>query len=298
MLSDPSDLISGDALKRAAAELIAQRQAKIKDQQRGVPTFFENFLLRTIRQLRQLDLLRPWEESCAALGGAEGERLRAGLLRLRRYLTRTQCGRFVDRQDRLAAGAMPRSEIDGACLAMSQGTGECLTWKGLPLFKSAFDLALYPMMLWEAKPRTVIELGSGLGSSAVWLADHLRVFGIEGQVISLDLEVPAIACEGVTFRAGDCTQIAEALPGEEIEHWPHPWLVIEDAHVNVLEVLSHLHRFTQGGDYLVVEDSTIKTEALDAFTARFPGAYKLDTRYSDFFGRNATTCFDSIFRRV
>ncbi len=35
-----------------------------------------------------------------------------------------------------------------------------------------------------------------------------------------------------------------------------------------------------------------------AFPAEFAGAYKVDTRYTDFFGRNATCAVDSILVRV
>jgi hypothetical protein len=35
-----------------------------------------------------------------------------------------------------------------------QGVQECLRWGGLPLFKTAFDFALYPMLLWEVGQQT------------------------------------------------------------------------------------------------------------------------------------------------
>ena len=51
----------------------------------------------------------------------------------------------------------------------------------------------------------------------------------------------------------------------------------------------------QPGDYLVVEDSDVKRETLRAFTSRHPGEYLIDTRFTDYFGRNATCAADSIF---
>ena len=35
----------------------------------------------------------------------------------------------------------------------------------------------------------------------------------------------------------------------------HPWLVIEDAHVNLTGVLGYLEKFTEPGDYICVEDT-------------------------------------------
>ena len=52
------------------------------------------------------------------------------------------------------------------------------------------------------------------------------------------------------------------------------------------------------GDVLYVEDSLTKRRDLARFTTEFAGAYKVDTRYTDFFGRNATCAVDSILVRV
>jgi len=293
------DLIAGRALKSAAVELEREVQARVHDRQGGVPTYFDNFLLRTIAALRRLDMSRRWEDSLAGPTGGEAARLGQQLLRLRRFLTRRAGGRLVEYDDRLAAASrdLPRSEVDGATFAMSQGTDGPLQWRGLPLFKSVFDLSLYAQLLWDLKPRSVLELGSGSGASALWLADHLRLFETGGRVLSLDLKAPAVRDERVSFLEGDCRRIGEALSPALLGGLEHPLLVIEDAHVNVEEVLAHLHQVLDPGDYLAVEDSTIKTEALSRFLARHPGAYRVDTRYTDFFGRNATSCFDSILVR-
>jgi cephalosporin hydroxylase len=81
---------------------------------------------------------------------------------------------------------------------------------------------------------------------------------------------------------------------------PHPWLLIEDAHVNVYGVLSHFHPYLHKGEYVIVEDSmnTGKLEAILRFMNEYRGHYKVDTYYTDFFGRNATCAQDSIFVRV
>jgi cephalosporin hydroxylase len=61
-------------------------------------------------------------------------------------------------------------------MLMSQGTTACLEWKGKPLFKTVFDYAMLPMLLWELKPATVFEIGSGAGASAIWMADTMKGF--------------------------------------------------------------------------------------------------------------------------
>ena len=296
----PPRPLAGEALKKAAEDLAQAIEVKVRERQGGVRTFFDNFLLRTVGELRLLDPSRPWEEAVKRLSGPQGARQQARLAHLQRYLSRRRGSRFADYRERpsaLTGTALWPSEIDRITLAMSQGTESCLQWRGMPLFKTAFDASLYPMLLWELKPRSVIELGSGSGSSALWLADLLKGFGESAHVYSLDLRKPAVSGDGVTFLEGDCRDIGAAFTAEFLNGLPHPWLLIEDAHVNVYGVLAHFHPFLESGDYLVVEDSLSKRDELLRFTGEFEGAYKVDTHYCDFFGENATSAFDGIFRR-
>jgi cephalosporin hydroxylase len=119
----------------------------------------------------------------------------------------------------------------------------------------------------------------------------------------VDLAPPPIVHDRVQFLAGDCrtldTLFGPAVLGPALlDSAPRPWLVIEDAHVNVLEVLRHFHRHLASGDYLVVEDSEHKRDALAQFAAETAGCYQVDTRYTDFFGRNATSAADAVLRRT
>jgi cephalosporin hydroxylase len=116
-------------------------------------------------------------------------------------------------------------------------------------------------------------------------------------VHSVDLRPATAEHPGARFYRGDCREPATLFAAELLAQTPHPWLVIEDAHVNVAGVLAWLHERLAIGDYLVVEDSDVKRDALAAFDAAYPGQYKVDTRYTDFFGRNATCANDSIFVR-
>ncbi len=63
-------------------------------------------------------------------------------------------------------------------------------------------------------------------------------------------------------------------------------------------VLEQFHHYLTPGDYLVVEDSDVKREALRTFLGAHPGEYLVDTRFTDNFGRNATCAADSIFVRT
>ena len=74
--------------------------------------------------------------------------------------------------------------------------------------------------------------------------------------------------------------------------------MVEDAHVNLPGVLAHVHPDLAAGEVLYVADSLTKRRDLARFTVEFAGAYKVDTRYTDVFGHNATCAVDSILVRV
>lgn len=50
------------------------------------------------------------------------------------------------------------------------------TYRGLPLIKTPFDFALYHLLLWNLKPKTIIEIGSFAGGSALWMGDILNTY--------------------------------------------------------------------------------------------------------------------------
>jgi cephalosporin hydroxylase len=102
----------------------------------------------------------------------------------------------------------------------------------------------------------------------------------------------------VKFYQGDCSAPERLFDSDLLHSEPHPWLVVEDAHHNVIGVLEQFHPVLSPGDYLVVEDSDVKRQAIRDFVGAHPGEYLVDTRFTDNFGRNATCAADSIFVRT
>lgn len=281
--------MSTDDVAKAVRDVQLRLEDKIKRRQAGVPTFFDNLLLAGVRRLRM-----PPSESLAEHG-------RNGALDFRdvfrRFAAFSSRQRFVGAAERaVETGRWQRLpwELTRVQLHAMQGVEMCLEWRGLPLFKSVFDFALYPMLLWEVRPATVIELGSGTGASAVWLGDLLRMFGIDGHVYSVDLDTPDVQAENVSFIGGDCRRIERIFTPEALSQLPHPWVVIEDVHVNTLGVLLHFAASVCPGDLLIVEDSCAKWADLERFERETGGMFKVDTRYTDFFGRNMTSSADAI----
>jgi len=305
IMTEVADLISGDALKAAALKFTGEMRARIEREQNGLHSIFDSWFTRVLTRLISFDPARSWEDSVrdnALRSPGQDQSLPWDLQRLRLFLDRWQQGRFVEYSRREQSGAHyhPRfgTEFGVDVLLTCQGAPSLMRWRGTPLMKNVFDFAMYPVLLAELRPRTVFEVGSGLGASAVWFADHLVFCGIEGRVHSVDIVKAAMEHPRVSFRQADCSEPERLFDPDLLDREPHPWLVVEDAHHNVAAVLEQFHAFLLPGDYLVVEDSDVKREALREFIGAHPGDYLVDTRFTDYFGRNATCAADSIFVRI
>jgi len=143
-------MVSGDALRRAISSQKAEIAARIRKAQGGVPTYFDAFLCNFLDQLASTD---PEELSANAR-----TRYLAELQWFENYLENSKAGRLVSyarrRQQDDSGG---QSGIRSPERMMSQGTAECLKWKGQALFKTVFDFAIFPMLIWELRPGAVFE---------------------------------------------------------------------------------------------------------------------------------------------
>jgi len=198
------------------------------------------------------------------------------------------------------------------------------SWKDILLNKSPLEIALYPMLLHELRPKTIIELGAFNGGSAVWLADNLNIFQIECAVYSLDIDISLIhkkakADKRIHFIEGDCNDLSQTLSPKLLATFPHPWLIIEDAHVNLTGVLDYFHNHgLQSEDYLIVEDTNQfmweywrdhwddkeeveqgyqKMIQLRRWLMSHSNEYLIDTYYQDMYGKNGSKCWNSILKR-
>ena len=294
--------MSSSLKERAQAAFFARRD-RIERNQRGIVTFFDFYFAKVIKRLVGSKAVHGWDADTAAAAG--DTRAAAELSWLSRHLADESQGRFVSYAARRADEAMrPVSAIGSMEMIMSSGVTEPMAWKGQPLFKTVFDFAMMPILLWEEKPATIFEIGSGVGASARWMADIVREFGLSAQIHSADHTPVQDPYPGVRFHRGDCTDPRTLFDNELLATAPRPWLVLEDAHVNVGGVLEYFHQHLAVGDYFMIEDSGSKVNELDAFMAAHDAVYAVyavyavDTRYTDFFGRNATCAPNSILRRL
>lgn len=182
-----------------------------------------------------------------------------------------------------------------------------MRYQGRRLAKNPFDLALYLRLLEKLRPRTIIEVGTSDGGSALWFRDQCRSLGLVCEILTMDIKPLALAIEDVAFFEVDATRPNETFPHTRISTSARPWLVIEDsAHTfaSTKAILEYFHSFLQPADYLVVEDGVVAqlrspqyrqyedgpNRAVRDLLLRWPEQYQIDTEFCDFFGHNVTYC--------
>lgn len=187
------------------------------------------------------------------------------------------------------------------------------SWRGVMCNKNPFDLALYPMLIWDIKPKTIVEIGSKHGGSALWLHDICLRFGFKTRIVSIDIDQRArVKRAGIEFLQGDGRNLGNVLNPERMATIEHPLVVIEDAdhhYLTTLAVLRFFDPYLQAGEYVLVEDGICNSfgnegrydggpnRAIKEFLTEQKGRYRIDTHYCDFFGHNVTWCTNGFLRK-
>ena len=194
-------------------------------------------------------------------------------------------------------------------MKIQQGT-MAYRYRGLPLLKNPFDLAIYPLLLDRLKPRTLIEIGSFRGGSALWFADQVNAM----RVWSVDLEPPSgVEHPAVTFLKGDARDLGGVLTPDRMQSIARPLLVVEDSNHQAgttAAVLEFFDTWLRPDEYIVIEDGILTAmrvadsydggplRAIHEFIARTEGRYEIDRALCDYFGTNVTWNIDGYLRRV
>lgn len=265
-----------DEARTAAIVETARAEVRRND---GIPTYLENHILdiarRRARDRSSIDFLMRYE---------------------RRFQWANRFQTWKERQDFLSCLQDERiagSELDPRQLLYSQGAGEVFRWRGVQCFKTVFDLGIFALLIDELKPKTIIELGAGCGGSAMLMADLSTVAGVMTRIHAVDLKAPqAEAHAAVIFHEADCIDWLRANCDKD---FPGPRLIIEDFHGALDDAGPMMTRMLRTGDYLVIEDSIPKQDALRALASS--GDYLVDTRLTDFFGINCSSAVNGILVR-
>jgi len=162
-------------------------------------------------------------------------------------------------------------------------------WKGLRLLKDPDTQAAYHNILWELKPKTIVEVGVYGGGSLVWFRDLANSFGFPCQVIGIDInlarcQIPKSQMENISLHERDCT-FPESF--SFLKSAEHPILLIDDAHCNTFNVLKYaVNNFLRKGDYVILEDMVeiwkrYSPNLLQSHLAAFTDVLAMDLVYSN-----------------
>ncbi len=196
--------------------------------------------------------------------------------------------RFVNLKERKL-----NKSVDFKNFIYSQGSfNRIIKWKNIPLYKTCYDYSIYPAVLTEVKPKTIFELGTGDGASCIWYQDILKSHNLNSKILTFDTFEPVKKFKGIEYYKFDL----ENIENFKIKECPHPWLIIEDCHVNLKGILNFFDKKMIQGDYLIVEDNDKnKQEIIQNFMKN--KKYQVDTRYTDFFGYNNCSFVNGVFKK-
>ena len=271
-------LKSNGIISNAKLENVIPKFVKKLQHQDYIPTFFDNAVNAHLTQKKN-----PISDFCEVFEKGQ-------LSKENRFVS------YAKRINDISKLTPADMHNDGLPFLSSQGVHSLIKWKEIPLYKTAFDLVIYSMLIQEVKPDIIIELGSGFGGSAMWFADTASMLGLDTHVYSFDINKPLVKHDKVTFIEQDLKKI-------NLENKPSHWeffnkkkIIIEDAHVNLEGLLNLFDNVLKKDDYLIIEDSITKQDIISHFSIEKEPKYKLDQFFLDFFGTNMTCCINSIFK--
>ena len=178
-----------------------------------------------------------------------------------------------------------------------ESTWQDTRWLGVSAFKCPLDMWIYQEIIFEQKPDVIIECGTCLGGSALFLASLCDLMG-KGRVLTIDIDPPdgkpqhpritylhgsSTAPETVTRLRGMMTDQDKALVILDSDHH-------RDHVLNELRIYSHI---VHAGGYIIVEDTNFNghpvvpdfgpgpTEAVDIFLRENPD-YEVDASREKF----------------
>lgn len=146
------------------------------------------------------------------------------------------------------------------------------TYMGLPAYKNPLDAWIYQELVHRVRPEVVVEIGSAIGGSTLYLAHLLQIVGT-GTVVSVDKdrsefrpeEANIVAITGDSSSQSTFEQVAEQCELGTV-------LIIHDGDHSYKAVLRELRLYgplVSVGSYFIVEDGIV--DLFESDEMGFPG---------------------------
>jgi cephalosporin hydroxylase len=134
-------------------------------------------------------------------------------------------------------------------------------WLGVETFKCPLDLWVYQEILFELRPRYVVETGTAAGGSALFLASLCDLLG-GGEVLTVDIEERADrpAHPRIKYLRGSSVDEQLVSKIKDAVEGAGPVMVILDSDHGREHVLAELRAYGElvtEGSYLIVEDTNV-----------------------------------------
>lgn len=137
-----------------------------------------------------------------------------------------------------------------------------ITWFGAPMAKCPMDLWIYQEIIYETKPDLIVECGTFLGGSALYLANILTFVVPDPRVVSIDIDkrdsLPV--WEGLSFLQGKSSVDASVVATVAEMAAGRRTMVILDSDHHRDHVYAELEAYgplVSQGCYLIVEDGNV-----------------------------------------
>ncbi|MSU62674.1 MAG: cephalosporin hydroxylase [Pedosphaera sp.] len=143
-------------------------------------------------------------------------------------------------------------------------------WLGRPIIQYPQDIMAMQEIIWQVKPRLIIETGIAHGGSLIFSSSMLELLGSDGQVLGIDLDIrPHNRVEiekhpmakRITMLEGSSISDSILEQVREFARGKNPVLVALDSnhtHEHVLQELELYAPLVTKGSYLVVFDTVIE----------------------------------------
>ncbi|MEK9893706.1 MAG: CmcI family methyltransferase [Pelagibacteraceae bacterium] len=171
-------------------------------------------------------------------------------------------------------------------------------WKGLTLMKDPMTLSTIQCIINDLKPKTIIEFGTYDGGSALWMHDILKNFQDDFTIHTFDIvDYKTVFPKRINFHQFDNYQI-DSFNVELLKNMIHPVLFIEDSHKNFIELLNLIDPFVTEEDFLIVEDTIVKSKHDKMVEWLKDKKYKVNDYYCDMWGYNGSWNFNGYLQKM
>ena len=176
--------------------------------------------------------------------------------------------------------ALRRRSCDWLLEAVNHEYTHHFTWLGMPIIQLPQDIIAVQELIWQIKPRLIVETGVARGGSVVFYASLLELLGGDGMVVGIDIDIRShnrarIESHSMFRRIqlveGSSIDQAVVRHVHELAAGKSPVLVVLDSNHTHDHVLAELNAYAPlvGRDsYIVVFDTVVEDMPAGSFPDR------------------------------